>query len=229
MKECLYFYRVHDKQTTNANVGNQKIRSATEELYGKYIFELAEKFCRDTPTYHRAPLTGVVQATQNPDTYFGPLRQIDLCGAIDTFKDYKPLDKSLGHDLDERWPLEDNSVGVIRAYDAIEHLKNPIHTMNEAYRVLAPGGFFLILVPSTDGRGAFQDPTHVSFWNQNSFWYYTKKSHARYVPGLEARFQVARLHSYFPNNFCRENSIPYVEAHLIALKDGYSPMGVVEI
>ncbi len=30
-----------------------------------------------------------------------------------------------------------------------------------------------ILVPSTDGRGAFQDPTHVSFWNINSFMYYS--------------------------------------------------------
>src|SRR5882724_2380536 len=210
VEECLYFYRVHDKQTTNGNVGNSQIRALTEQLYGKYIFELAEKFCESN-------------LCPSPERMI-PLRKIDLCGAIDTYVDYEPLDKSLGHDLDERWPLEDNSVGVIRAYDAIEHLKNPIHTMNEAYRVLAPGGLFLILVPSTDGRGAFQDPTHVSFWNQNSFWYYTKRSHARYVPGLQARFQVARLHSFFPNNFCRENSIPYVEAHLIALKDGYQPM-----
>ena len=31
------------------------------------------------------------------------------------------------------------------------------------------------LTPSTDGRGAFQDPTHVSFYNENSFWYFTDR------------------------------------------------------
>ena len=31
----------------------------------------------------------------------------------------------------------------------------------------------LSLTPSTDGRGAYQDPTHVAFYNENSFWYYT--------------------------------------------------------
>ncbi len=29
-------------------------------------------------------------------------------------------------------------------------------------------GWFLSQTPSTDGRGAFQDPTHVSMWNSNS-------------------------------------------------------------
>lgn len=215
--ECLYFYRVHSAQTTNASQKNGRIRELTEALYRANVFALADDHCRYS--WSGGVRTPRAQA----------LRKIDLCGGIDTQEGYEPLDMSLGHDLDEVWPLENDSVGVIRAYDAIEHLKDPIHTMNEAYRVLAPGGLFLILVPSTDGRGAFQDPTHVSFWNQNSFWYYTKKSHARYVPGLTARFQVARLHSFFPNNFCRENSIPYVEAHLIALKDGYEPMGSVEI
>ena len=174
---------------------------------------------------------------------------IDLCGAIDTQPGYEPLDISLGHNLDERWPLEDNSVGVIRAHDAIEHLKDPVHVMNEAYRVLAPGGFFLIRVPSTTGpmirtpamdggdfhwvasagRGAFQDPTHVSFWNENSFWYYTKRSHARYLRGLKARFQAIRRRTFYPDDFHQQHAIPYVEAHLVALKDGYEPMGLVEI
>ncbi len=39
--------------------------------------------------------------------------------------------------------------------------------MNEIWRICKPGATLDILVPSTDGRGAFQDPTHVSFWNIN--------------------------------------------------------------
>ena len=87
-------------------------------------------------------------------------------------------------DLNDPWPWEDSSVDYIRAYDIVEHLREPVHTMNEAWRVLRPGGLFEVWVPSTDGRGAFQDPTHVSFWNQNSFLYYSQRNMAGIYPGL---------------------------------------------
>lgn len=247
--EALYFYRVHDQNTVRTS--NAQIQNLTQKVYDDHIVQLAERFARDgerrvgKPTKARPKRVSIAKG----------LKKIDLCGAIDTAPGYEPLDLSLGHDLDERWPLEDNSVGVLRAHDAIEHLKDPIHTMNEAHRVLAPGGFFFIRVPSTTGpmirtpiqetvvesdggefhwvasagRGAFQDPTHVSFWNENSFWYYTKSSHARYLSGLTARFQVIRLRTFYPDNFHQEHAIPYVEAHLLALKEGYEPMGLVEI
>ncbi|BAZ16565.1 type 11 methyltransferase [Calothrix sp. NIES-4071] len=75
-------------------------------------------------------------------------------------------------DLNKEFPFPDNSVDELRAHDAIEHLHDRINTMNEIWRVCKPGAKVDILVPSTDGRGAFQDPTHVSFWNINSFLYY---------------------------------------------------------
>ncbi|MGB5443609.1 MAG: glycosyltransferase [Gammaproteobacteria bacterium] len=76
-------------------------------------------------------------------------------------------------DLSKRLPFSDSSVEEIRAYDVIEHLPDRIHTMNELWRVCKHGAILDIRVPSTDGRGAFQDPTHVSFWNVNSFMYYS--------------------------------------------------------
>jgi hypothetical protein len=69
-----------------------------------------------------------------------------------------------------------------------------IHVMNEAYRVLQPGGIFDIEVPTTDGRGAFQDPTHRSYWNLNSFLYFKEGDPHRIRfgrhYGIEARFKV---------------------------------------
>jgi hypothetical protein len=76
-------------------------------------------------------------------------------------------------DLRERWPWADGSVHEVLAADVIEHLPDKIHTMNELHRVLIDGCHVEIVVPTTDGPGAFQDPTHVSFWHRNSFRYYT--------------------------------------------------------
>lgn len=96
--------------------------------------------------------------------------------------------------LDKDWPWEDDCVDEIFAKDAVEHLRDPIHVMNEAWRVLKPGGIFTIIVPSTDGRGAFQDPTHVSFWNENSFLYYDVEQEEYWAqyPRIKARFSIER-------------------------------------
>ena len=80
--------------------------------------------------------------------------------------------------------LPDNSVGVIRAVDFLEHVPDKIAIFNELHRLLAHGGMLLSLTPSTDGRGAFQDPTHVAFYNENSFWYFTDANYANFVPEI---------------------------------------------
>jgi len=128
---------------------------------------------------------------------------------------YDKYDADLTGDLNSKWGLNDNSVGIIRAHDAIEHLRDPIHTMNEAWRVLCHGGFFMIQVPSTDGMGAWSDPTHCSYWNIRSFRHYTEEGMRRYLRGCNCRFQIVRLR----NIIKWEDKIPYVEAHLIAIKE----------
>jgi SAM-dependent methyltransferase len=209
IEKCLYIYKVHGNNTWLKYVDD--IQLLTWDIYYRYITRMAEKWCRENN-----------------------LKMIDLCGGVNKPEGYISIDMVGGDimaNLDEPWPLEDNSVGIIRAQDAIEHLKDPIHTMNEIHRVLAQGGFAFIMVPSTDGRGAFQDPTHVSFWNQNSFWYYTKESHRMYGRGkINARFQTRSLRTFFPNEFCQHNNISYVEAHLLALKDDAIRFhGVIEV
>lgn len=70
--------------------------------------------------------------------------------------------------------FENNSIDEVRASHFIEHISQPyvIDTFNEIYRILKIGGIFEINVPPTTGRGAFCDPTHVSFWNNKSWQYY---------------------------------------------------------
>jgi hypothetical protein len=73
------------------------------------------------------------------------------------------------------------------------------------------------MTPSSDGRGAFQDPTHIAFWNENSFWYHTEKEYSDFIDG-RVRFQVSCLRSFFPSDWHRDHHIPYVQANLIAVK-----------
>jgi SAM-dependent methyltransferase len=97
-------------------------------------------------------------------------------------------------DLNQLWLWKDSTVDYILAADIIEHLSDHIRTMNEMWRVLKPGGIVDIFVPTTEGRGAFQDPNHKSFWNRNSFFYYTNGDPHRErfgdSYGVKARFEV---------------------------------------
>src|SRR3990172_2647526 len=81
------------------------------------------------------------------------------------------------------WIWEDDSIEAIFADNVLEHLcplgksqgqLNIPAVLSEVYRVLQPGGTIEIIVPSTDGRGAWQDPTHVTYWNRNTFLYFIK-------------------------------------------------------
>jgi SAM-dependent methyltransferase len=161
------------------------------------------------------------------------LRLLDLGGRFNAWAGYEVVDREgpgLRADLEQDWPAEDCSVGVLHAGHIFEHLADPIHTMNEAYRVLAGGGWLFIDVPSTDGRGAFQDPTHRSFWNENSIWYYTNRHFARFIrPAYRGRFQVSRVVNYFPSEFEIQHNIPILQADLIALKPPYDERPVGEV
>jgi len=208
--KCLYLYRIHGDNHCMGEF-NQEIQKQTELNYIKYSRNLATQWAKDES-----------------------LELIDLGGRFNRWPEYKVVDLHEPADiicnLNKKWPLRDNSVGVLKAYHIFEHLKDPIHSMNEAYRVLAPGGWLFIEVPSTEGRGAYQDPTHKSFWNENSFWYYTDRNFARFVrPEQKCRFQKSRIITYYPTEFERKNNIPIVQADLIALKSPYDKRPVGEV
>lgn len=75
-------------------------------------------------------------------------------------------------DLNKEWPWVDDSIEQILMIDVIEHLENSIFVFNEASRILKKNGVLRISVPSTDGRGSFQDPSHIRYFNSNSWRYY---------------------------------------------------------
>jgi SAM-dependent methyltransferase len=77
---------------------------------------------------------------------------------------------------DAPWPIPDGHIRMIWASHVLEHVPaggNRIRLMNEAYRVLSPGGTFEARMPSFPHWSAVADPTHVSFWVPESFGYFT--------------------------------------------------------
>ena len=66
--------------------------------------------------------------------------------------------------------FKESSVDMIRCIDFIQFIEDKHFTLEQIYKALKHNGTVDIQVPSTDGRGAFQDPDHKSFWNENSFF-----------------------------------------------------------
>lgn len=128
-------------------------------------------------TYYHVVKDILSKICQMPANYSKPIR-LDLgCGlrkpeGFVGVDNYPWSEVDVIADLNETFPFPDNSVDEVRAHDVIEHLPDKIHTMNEIWRICKSNAVVDINVPSTDGRGAFQDPTHTSFWNINSFKYY---------------------------------------------------------
>lgn len=110
---------------------------------------------------------------------------------IDNRPEVKP-DQLL--DVRSGLPYETGSVDMVRADDFLEHIPigQVVPVIEEIWRILKPGGIFESSTPSTDGRGAFQDPTHVSFWNRNSWLYYSDPA-SRDLYGIRADFEIESL------------------------------------
>lgn len=225
IEKCLYLYRLIDGGENTYIQRNAEIQARQQAVSDRYLYSLIQEWARR----ESLPMFDLGGAHNCPPGF----QSVDLAGA------------DVNCDIRYGLPFASNSVGCIRAFDFLEHIPTCVDSacnhgadgvsprcvvgvMNEIYRVLAPGGWLVSRTPSTDGRGAFQDPTHVSFWNPNSFWYYTRREQARFVPGITARFQAVRIWQSFPTEWHKTHNILYVHADLVALKGQRQP-GIKEI
>jgi hypothetical protein len=195
---CLYLQRIHRANTQKDPSTNAFIQEQTVRYYEQYIGDLQMAWAR-----RRGHAVVTVQTSTSPPS-----------------PDGDPGDVILIQPQNPHLPYDDNSVGMIKGIELLQRLPDRAAFFNECYRVLVHGGLILTRTPSTDGRGAFQDPSHVAFYNENSFWYLTQARFKNSLPTLDARLQVSHLRTYFPTPWEREMNIPYVEANLLAVKDG---------
>ena len=95
------------------------------------------------------------------------------------------------HDLNKfPWPFDSESFDAIYMNDIIEHLTDTIRVMEECYRLLKSGGRVYIRVVYWNHKYAFSDPTHVKFFSDISFEFFTGKRRSCYT---KARFKLEKL------------------------------------
>ena len=194
----LYFQRMHPANTQRDPEINSFIQEQTIRYYREHCETLFSAWCRRNG-----------------------LRIIGL--RTPTSPELERLEDEEVMILDADAPAidaEENSVGLVRAMELLQRVPNRAALFNECYRVCAHGAMVRTLTPSTDGRGAFQDPSHIAFYNENSFWYLTQAARRVSIPDLSARLQVGYIGTIYPSDFYRDAQIPMVEADLLAIKDG---------
>lgn len=211
IRRPLYIHRLRVDNTSQPRIA--EIQRQSHATRDRFLYPLVAEWCRreQLPMY-------------------------DLGGAHGCPQGYVPVDEHLvesqGLKLDVLSPefdeaVPDHSAGCFRAHDFFEHIAigDVVPLMNLLYRKLAPGGWILSHTPAVCdadgkvGRGAFQDPTHRSFWSENNWWYFTDSKFAKYVPEIRCRFQAVRLSTWYPSDWHLMHRIPYVIADLCALKE----------
>jgi SAM-dependent methyltransferase len=92
--------------------------------------------------------------------------------------DYRALPGvNLVQDLEKfPWAVPSESFNTAVASHVVEHI-NPAHGifldfMDSVWRILKPGGEFLISAPYATSAGMFRDPTHCNFVNEETWSYF---------------------------------------------------------
>jgi glycosyltransferase involved in cell wall biosynthesis len=198
IKRCLYFQRVHAESTQREERINAAIQEETVDNYRQFIEELALVWA-NRRGLRSLRLKTPLWLGDPPDDRYEDI-EID------------PAEPRIG--------AAPNSVGILKAYDVLQRMPRRAAFFNECHRVLTHAGLIFTQTPSTDGRGGYQDPSATAFYNENSFMYLTQADLRPALPGLDARLQVSYLSTSFPTQAHADRLIPYVEANLLAVKDG---------
>jgi len=100
---------------------------------------------------------------------------------------------NLDYEVQPDWP--DNWIGGYQEFDCIlashvlEHIRNLIPLMRECHRILRPGGHLLIVAPHASSDDAWEDPTHVRAFTEQSWIYFDRRIYE--TPGH---------HGYYPSD-----------------------------
>jgi len=89
------------------------------------------------------------------------------------------------HDLNVfPWPFKDGIFDEIYMFDSIEHLNDTTKVMEESHRLLKVGGKLYIRTCYWNHKHAFSDPTHVTYFTEVTWDFFTGKRNRHYTTAL---------------------------------------------
>jgi len=97
------------------------------------------------------------------------------------------------------WPFKDSCISEFLLIDVIEHLNDTITVMEEIWRIGKPQALVSIIAPYYNSLGAFQDPTHVRFFTEHTFDYFTVENTtplSLYNFYSHARFTIVKIEPF---------------------------------
>lgn len=136
--------------------------------------------------------------------------KVNLGGGRNTEEGYINIDicsfpeVDIVHDVSKGIPLPDNSVVEVKARHVLEHIADTIKIMEEIHRVCRDEAIIKIKVPYAKSDGAFKDPTHKSFFTEETFYYFDSGRENRLPDyNIDANFAIKRIAYQWSYSFLR--------------------------
>jgi len=116
-------------------------------------------------------------------------------------------------------PFDDETFEFVSAYDFIEHIPRVVYLphrrnsfvefMNEVWRVLKMGGYFVSSTPCYPHQEAFMDPTHVNIITEMTFRaYFDHVNRWGATYGFNGAFAILQHEMRGPHLFCIMQKVP---------------------
>jgi hypothetical protein len=118
-------------------------------------------------------------------------------------KGYWGIDKVKVDDVDQLvdlskfpWPLPDSYFEEVRAWHILQFLPETVKTMEEIWRVAKPGAKVIVGVPYYMSALAFGDPSHIRYFTEETFKYFTDDSWyiSNHSAFTVAKFKIVKQH-----------------------------------
>ena len=147
--------------------------------------------------------------------------------------DINPLnDADVISDLDYLvYPFKSEIFDIVICENVLEHLKEPLHAMEEIYRILKPGGIVKILTPHFSSDDSFSDITHRYHFSFRSFDLFTDitDNPSSYPIYTRARFEMlkkrmvfGRIKRYMGIEYLSNRFPSFYESHLAFIFQAHS-------
>jgi len=215
--ECLYFYREHRGGASKQR--NAQVQELQQKLSDQNIDAVLEEW-RDRqklPAYELSISAGT-------ESQFPVLTPLAKATRMEPLQGEAGKQNKTFH-FDGLSDLADSSVGRLDINHLLPYLPPSliVPLFEECYRVLAPRGWLRCRAPSTDGRAAFTNPLYRSFWNETTFWTFTKRKFAAMAGNQMARFYAARSWTAYPTweHIAEQYAVACVD--MVALKGQKQP------